>query len=740
MAVIGKIRSYSGLLIAIIGLGLAAFVLQDFFGSGTTQQRGVSEVGKVENNKISPMEFFERVSTKKRHTGLENVEPQIDFVIRNYTWERIVAELLINEEIDNIGLRISSEEYSDIFFGDEPHDMVMQFFGNPQTGELDKEMVFRILEQVNCNIDRRHMNQQEREVCWLKQELRKQKRQEKYLNLVRNGYYAPKTLAELSFQQENVTADLRYVMKNYNDIATDQIRIYFPDLINSYHKIKHEYKNDEETRDIEYVVFPVFPSDEDREEVYNSVLELTEELKTTRNEFVESFVNSVSDIRFDPTFKTEGSLNIEIDSIMFNSPVGTVVGPYREGNYFKSSRLHSIELRPDSMSAKHILVAYQGALQADPSIERPYAQAKEKADSLLDIFNRGRAQIEDLAPELSDDPTAAFNQGDLGWFEDGQMTKNFNRAIIDNSIGDFVVAETEYGFHIIEITGKSAPKKNIQVAHVAREIAPSSATYNKVYTEASSFSAKAQQTDDFERLANEKDLVKRSAQGVTIMSNNLPGVNNPRAVIRWAFMDNVKVGDVSSIEEIDIIDDYYIVAHLANITPKGYPPLAEIEDRVREHALNQKKYELFSQKIKETEYHSIYDMAEKLGLNVQYATNMKYKASMLSGAGYEPFVIGKAISNETDVISEPIKGNAGVFVVKITRKDDPFTPSSLTPYQERLRANFTRYIDRDTDNIIKYEKFLEVLLRRNFAANIQSKVIEALRENASIEDNRAFDY
>ena len=703
MAVIGKIRSYSGLLIAIIGLGLAAFVLQDFLGSGPARQRGPMEVGSVDKNKISHNEFNQRfnmeLESHRRRTGVDNVEQQVQFNLRNQTWEGLVRDYLLADEIDRVGIRLSIDEFEDLFLGANPHQLVLASFPtDPATGELDRGEMLRILDAIDANHP---------DLIWLEKQVKKLREQEKYFNLIKKAYYMPHDIAELQYHKENITADIRFIVKNYNQIADENVSISDEDMRLAYEEIKHLHEGDE-TRDVEYVVFPVFPTEEDRQKIYEDVVSLKEELKTINVINVEPFVNSVSDRRFDPSFKTEGSLPMEIDSIMFNSPVGTIHGPYRDNNYFVISMLYNVEMRPDSLSAKHALISYSGALQANPGIERTYQEAEHLADSLLNALKQNRATITDVALTHSDDPSVSFNEGDLGWFQDGQMVPEFTQAVMENPVGSYVIAETPYGFHIINATGKSSPTKKAQVAHIAREILPSGPTYQEVYAKASDFAGQVK-NKNFSELAEEKDLILRDAPKIKEMQNNMPGVQNPREIIRWAFDENVKEESISRIFEIE---DNFIIAHLSSISPKGIPQMAEIDEQVRNHALKQKKFEFFNDNNFASK--NLDQLAAELGINVQIASNIKFKASMIPGAGREPFVIGYALIHDVGSVVGPIKGNNGIFFVEIERKDDMYTPDNLTNIQNRQKSAFANRVER--------------------------MAIEALKKNAKIEDHRSWYY
>ncbi|MEK6867652.1 MAG: peptidylprolyl isomerase, partial [Nanoarchaeota archaeon] len=61
-----------------------------------------------------------------------------------------------------------------------------------------------------------------------------------------------------------------------------------------------------------------------------------------------------------------------------------------------------------------------------------------------------------LANKYSDDPSAEFNSGDLGWFTKGQMVPAFETAVFSMNIGEMAEepVETDFGYHIVTVTDK----------------------------------------------------------------------------------------------------------------------------------------------------------------------------------------------------------------------------------------------------------------------------------------------
>lgn len=103
--------------------------------------------------------------------------------------------------------------------------------------------------------------------------------------------------------------------------------------------------------------------------------------------------------------------------------------------------------------ASHILICYQGAVRCEEN--RTKEEAQQQAKDIIQQIKEG-GEFSDLAKEYSDDPSAAFNAGDLGWFKKGQMVGEFEDAAFAMNIGELSEqpVETVFGYHVIETTDK----------------------------------------------------------------------------------------------------------------------------------------------------------------------------------------------------------------------------------------------------------------------------------------------
>ena len=141
MAAIEKIRRHSGLLIAIIGLALLAFVLQDLFQS---QGRSTGPtVAVVDGDKI-PVRDYEQLKEKnlesrRSSSNTNNLSSAETYSIYNNTLEQMIKDNLMGKEYEAAGIGVTSEELLDQMTGDNPHPWIVQSFGDGN-GNFDREI------------------------------------------------------------------------------------------------------------------------------------------------------------------------------------------------------------------------------------------------------------------------------------------------------------------------------------------------------------------------------------------------------------------------------------------------------------------------------------------------------------------------------------------------------------------------------------------------------------------------
>ena len=701
MAAIGNIRKHYGLLVVIVGLALLAFVLGDLLKSSNS--RKTTNVAIVGNEKITQQDYSNLVNMNLENRKANNggsLTPEQNYSIHSSTLEQMIREIIMKNEYKDLGLVVSSEELFDQFLGENPNQYVVQSFTNAE-GKLDTELIKNYLTQF-------HTLSPEMQANWINFEraIKEDRLNTKYDNLLKKSFYLPEKLAARYYSDKNDKVSAEVYAVRYNTIADSTVVVNDADNKAFYNENKNKYQTDA-TRGIEYVIFEINPSQADIEYSRNYVNDLKNDFATIDN--AANFVSANSDLPYDSTWKSRKDVPAELESVIFDAKsVGTVYGPYENDGYYNVAKVLDMQNRSDSLMASHILVGYQGALRSTAT--RTKEDAKSLADSLLNVIKKDSKKIETLAKSFSDDPSAQTNNGDLGWFTDGMMVYTFNEFVQNNKVGTVGMVETPFGYHIIKVTDRNDATPKARIAVVAHEITASTATYQNIFAEANRFVTENTTAEEFNAAIEEQGLNKRTYQTLRTNTNYITGISNPRQIVRWAFDKNTKVGDMSTIFDLD---NMYVVAVLTKSVDEGFAPIEDITERYQYVIKKEKKGAMLAEQAKAygTDYQKMID-----NMNGEKTTvDVTFEGRGFGNFGVEDKVIGTVMGMKAGETSEPIIGGNGLYVVKVTKEN----PAAATT---------------DYSNIVKEQrsKFVNQIL--NNAA------YSALKDNVKIEDNSILFY
>ena len=705
MAAIERIRRHSGLLIAIIGLALLAFVLQDLFQSqGRNREYNVAV---IDGEKI-PYQDFETLKDKNmesRRTSNNNLSSAETYNIYNSTLDQMVKDHIMGKEYEAVGINVSPDELYDQFVGENPHQWVIQSFSNPD-GSFNKEMVEYYLQNLNDFAP-------DARVRWLDFEraVKDNRLETKFNELVKASYHVPAALAEKYYQNKNTKASADVIALRYATIPDSTIVVTDKDNKAFYEENKFRFETDER-RDIDYVVFEIKPSQEDRQDALKLVQSMREDFVNTDN--VVNFVNANSDRRYDSTWMGRKDVSQQIEKAIFDNGNGKgyVYGPYEDNETFNLVRIVDMQSRPDSLKASHILISYAGAPNSQDTITKEQAEAK--ANELLAQLRsnpKNEGLFAELAEANSTDPGSKTKGGDLGWFTDGAMVAPFNEYVVNNPVGSLGIVETIFGYHIIKVTDKTQAQPKVRLAYLTHEITPSTKTYQNTFAEANKFVTESKNYDQFNAAVEREGLTKRTMPRMNAATYQITGIDNPRQIVRWAFDDKTKVGDVSSIFDLD---DMFVVAALTNIVPEGYAPMEAIIDQAKYQVINKKKGEMAVEKMKACA-NDVNRMVNELGAESTAVSDITIDSRVLSNFGVEADIIGTLLGMKEGEEVGPIAGNSSAFILKNVK----LTPAeATTDYSDILREKTSQFNNKV----------------------LNGSVYNALKNLADIKDNRAVFY
>ena len=679
MSTLQFLREKAGVLVAgVIGLSLFLFVVSDFFGRGRGQrikQKKYYEIGQISGEYVSYQDYESRLQNLLeiyKLSGKSNIDEATNETMREQTWQQLVREKILDSQYKKLGIGVSTEEVDELVLGNKPHQIVQQLFTDQNTGAFNKSSLVNFLKQTEVD--------ETAKKYWLffENEIVNDRMNTKYNNLVSKALYVTSKQTEFDKNLNNSTADFSYILKNYSSVSDSSVKITESDIQSYYSKHKESYKRTA-IRDIEYVTFDVVPSEDDIKVAEEWIKKTNEEFATSQDPV--QFINLSADTRYVGFFTPISSVPENLKEFAKKEDLSAVFGPYIEDGSYKVAKLIAVANRPDSVHVRHILLS--------PNQTRTLEVVKQQADSLIKLIKAG-TPFEAVALANSDDKGSSQLGGDLGWFPEGRMVVPFNNGCFSGKKGDIKTVETTFGIHIIQILDQSKDSRKYNIGIIDRKIMPGSVTNQKAYSEASQFAGQNGTYDKFLKATSASGLTKRVANDVTPLQKTLPGLDNPRSLIMSLYQaEKGKIILDNNQQAVFEVGSKYVVGFCTKAQEDGIAPMKDVENDIRFALLKDKKGDLLSAEFAKNNGagKTLDDIARAMGLPVQEAKQVNFKSYTIQGAGTEPALIAAASVSKQGVVSGPVKGTSGVYMLSANNVTAaPAEDAKLL--RERLSATF----------------------------------------------------
>lgn len=672
MAIIGKIRKRAGIAVAVIAIAILSFVFSDIFTRSSSAPNNMGTVDGVEITRNEFEEMSQNIETNmKEQYQTASLNSEQSFTARQQAYLELLNEKLLTSEYEKIGINVGSEELNDMFFGDFIHQMVIQNFSDPQTGNYNKQAVAQYIAQF----DKLPLEEQ---ASWrnFEQYIKKSRLQEKYERLINKSMYMPKAITSHLSTVYDKTINSKYTLLPFSSIADNTIKIEESDYKKYYEEHKNEFKLNEAMRDVEFVKFPIIPSQEDIREINDSVITTFAMFQEITENEIPSFVSSVSDQYYDSNYyRRDAYTQIIPDSILSKTNIGEYIPPFQNGENWVMAKLTSIQARPDSIRFSRILILNKNA---GGDIMRTEELANILKDSVYDIVKANPVEFENNVAKFSDDPDATSNMGDSGWLLDGQLQADMYNSIIATPINGVFVYDlpNNMGYMLIKVTNKTSPVSKLQIATIVMEIRPSEKTINEIRDKANNFLGASSNITEFTSAAQKQNLNILSSQ-LRDLDHQLSGTPYAREIVRWAFHQDTKKGDVAP--EIYELTDMFVVVGVKDIKKEGTLSLEQVKPYIENMVRMEKKAEILIKKaegLMKSEK-TIEGIALKAETEVEIAEDISFGDPYFVQAGPEMRVIGTLAAATKTGILKPIKGYNGIYIVDVNSigkretKEDP---------------------------------------------------------------------
>lgn len=733
MAIIGKIRSKSGLLVGIVGIALLTFILSDYqrmFGFSD----GDYGIGTIFGEKVNPdlysnlsLKVYDQDKAQSEQNGQPFDEQKGDQAY-DKAWNFIVDSTILAKEYEALGISVSDRELDAYLMATNGFSVLSdlgQFFTDSVTNTITEESTIRGRQKLKTTIDQLKNNKEaQAQQQWVSTKLyyTQRRKQEKYFALLNQGVYVTKLEAEMDYYGSQEKKSIQFVVKRYSEIDDANIKVSEDELKSYYeeHKNESKYKVRNPSREVKVFDVVIAPSRKDSTDVKTTMRDLKNKFQTSENDSL--FVMTNSDIKnyFSdkratavPAFHKKAdryqSYPVELDTIFKKSSIGDVVGPYWNKENVLLSKV--IGFTPDRLKARHLLISTSGIT------DKKLLDAKKKtADSLLKVINKDN--FKDLVGKYTEDPGSKATGGEYDDFLEGDMVKEFGGFCATQPIGKIGMVKTDFGYHIIEVLDRGTSKFPV-LATVSKVFKASETTIYEKESEVNRILYKldakiSKATDPAKKVELFDTILRREnyfARPITIEDNSpkVYGFTTSMAadkILMLAYAKEAAVGDLTSGPIKD--KDKYVLGMITSIKEEGTPKFEDVKEQMRRELIEEKKAKRLSNLMKGK---SVKALSKKFNVPVLMA-EVAFNNPSIQDAGYEPEIVGGLFSKlvKDGSRTKPLKGKMGVYVIQIMKTVKAPANNNYKTEREQLLANLKN--------------------------SIQGQAIGALRKTANVIDNR----
>lgn len=679
MGLMNKLRDKTHIILIILIIAFLATIVFEW-GMDYLGMRGgqTMELGMVNGQELKYTDFENQVNfaieQQRQQTGQDPDEQMIQ-MIREQVWDQMVTQVLVEQEIKNLGITVTNQEILNWVYNSPQTlpDVIKRNFVD-STGQFNMAIYQQALATKTPEVTKFWSQVEE----YLKQTLLQQKLQSVITGTVRvtEGEVMQK------FKDDNIKANVDFLFLDVNGIQDNQIQVTEEDLKAYYDNNKNTFKREESAK-LRYIVFSDAATMDDTVLTEKQIRALVKDLKkvSAGDSLSWAVINDNSLTKFANNFVKPNEIAPDVAAFLFSAAKDSVSDVIKASDGFHLIRLlDSKEGDQVYTNASHILVNFGADSNA----------AKQKAEQIYQQAKNGGDFIK-LAAENSDDPSNKFKGGDLGWFTKGAMVKEFEDAVMNGKPGDVVgPVKTQFGYHIIKIKDRSS--KEFKFADIKKTVTASGKTKDAARKRAEDF-AYVSRKGNMDEEAKKLGLQIVDIPSPVTKDAFIPGAGQNKSVSKFALSE--KKGTISDPIKIQ---NGYAVYIIADKFPAGFAPFDEVKTTIIPNLVKlEKKLDVLKQ--------------QAAGFKGQSLSSLKASNPQLNIASVDSISVTKpapAIGNDPDFnnavfklqngqVSEPIRTNRGYYIVEVKS----ITPFDQNKYQQDFNTVRTQLINQKKQTIVQ---------------------------------------
>lgn len=687
MAALQTIRSKGSLLLIIIGIGLFAFIAEEFVRSiQTTANEKRQLAGSVCGNKINSQEFQQMVEQYKDALKFLRGETHFnDFEsaqAEDYVWQSYVNYQLISKECDKLGLTVTDKELQD-FLVDGTSPMLQQTPFVNQQKRFDVAMLKNFLteyEKMQTNTSQVPQQYIEQYTAiykywkFVEKTLRENMLEQKFQILLAASILSNPVEAKMYYEDNTKNSDILLAAFPYRNVKDDAIKVTDADLKAKYEETKEKYRQYVESRDIRFVAFTVEASEKDKQALNEEMDKFAQKMAETKD--LTGLVRmSNSQVLYNNLWITKNALPADIQGKLDSISVGEMKGPYYEAsdNTNNIIKLIAKTQAPDSIECRMIQVGGATLEATRKSADSIYTALKNGAsfDSVAKKYNQNAAKQWLVSNQYENTATDENNT-------------NLLNTLNTMALNEIKNIEFEQGNIIVEVTDRKAMTTKYNLAVIKRPVTFSKETYSKAYNKFSHYLATSTTMEALEKNAPKNGYQYQANMETYSNGHFINNIPNTKEALRWVFNEDTKTGDISPLYECGDNNTLLVVA-LNKIHKEGYLPLEDVKSLVENDVKKDKRAEYLLKQYGNLK--SIEEAGQK-GAAIDTLKGITFNGNtFVPTVGSTDLAINGSVANKkANQFVGPVKGGAAVYYYKVLDvKQD-----KAVPYKETDQMNMAR--------------------------------------------------
>ena len=731
----------------IIGIALLAFIVGDLTRiiPSITNRNLLGKVGsktiRMDGRENIYTSYFEQNRALFTYVNnLTSTDDEFDQNLHDFTWEQIKQEAIFDKQLNKMGItfhdemveNISSELISSLTSQKAMRSNAQQYLivmcqRLLQNSGNSFDVLMEALNNINDyrGTDIYNMYKAVERMAVL------EAKNSAYFSLVGGSTYFSTPLLKQVGSEKTVMMQMAQVNPNapaFNDI---QVNVDEKEAKAFFKKHSDRYIPKEDGRDIDFAIFPIIATAQDRQDIEDTVKVIYSRLAeaSSINDFVkferkieknrkftadEAYFWSYNDqkakhLQLDTLMylkhgesalqqygvddkEASYSLPGKLDSAIYHSPAGTMIAPYLDGNFWYFGKVRDVAQRPDSIQTTFLTIPFK---YGQNTVTMEKEEAKALADSLAQAV-RTTTSIFTLLPQYKND--RVFAADSTFWFED--MPDTLYSKLIKTGIGQVYVHEAMDCYLVMQVLAKTQAIEKRQYVLYPVPVEASKATMESLRMAANELASASDNVEKLEELAQSKGAYLIPQTDVKNMQGTIStGMQQNvmcREAISWAFDKDTKVNSVSrtAFEGRITISGYnqpkqlaehaFIVAGLKRVKEAGKADFENAKDVIIEELTTEKKIAAISEKLtSELASTNVQELAAKYGL--QLRDSLKVALAQNMPFGIDNAVVGKISTMEANGKPAVVSSKNAIYIATVYSAEDGQPTESLGMERNILR-------------------------------------------------------